>query len=488
MRRSDRPQDRRRTRTDCAEGAGKAAANARTDASRALCEQPPALRKVHTANSWDAGVYAKAGANQDAMNQIARFQAASNYWASSTMPRADEAKKFYDDAINFAGTMAGGGFDNARLTEYVNSMLSGAWTDMAAEAAGYKGLLQRSDRIEPGHPRHREPVPQQLLTQDAIRARWPGSTARSVFDTMQAMGSMVLPGNESITRSWRLMGRCFIPRHRRRKPQRELSAWASSTGPSNIAGNRNYDLRAAAQLPGAARSSYEAWPPAGLIPRTRSMATHLRGANGIDTGQGGVADPNNKSGGYRLPEECCAVYGNVPALPGAGSGVSGVGSGGSGAGGGGIAAAAGSTGATPATGINLSQLQGASGWNVTPNQTVQGQLEQVIAADSPLMQQARILQQANQRGVLNSTWLLRLAIPAVLDAASAIAQQDAGDFYSDAARFNADSANTFSRDNNAFVRDAFMADFNLGANEWAQQDFARQYQMLTRQQQLQLEQ
>lgn len=265
----------------------------------------------------------------------------------------------------------------------------------------------------------------------------------------------------------------------------DLKAAASGATPYSVTGN--YGNLLYQQRPGS--GSYDAWAASGFDPKNPIYGDpSFGGANGIDTGQGGLADPNNKSAEAIAYRKNAAVYGNVPAYQGAGSGVSGGGSGGSGAGGG-IAAAAGSTGATPATGINLSQLQGASGWNVTPNQTVQGQLEQVIAADSPLMQQARMraLQQANQRGVLNSSMAVTAGNSAVLDAASAIAQQDAGT-YSDAARFNADSANTFSRDNNAFVRDAFMADFNLGANEWAaQQDFARQYQMLTRQQQLQLE-
>ncbi len=260
----------------------------------------------------------------------------------------------------------------------------------------------------------------------------------------------------------------------------DLKAAASGATPYSVTGN--YGNLLYQQRPGS--GSYDAWAASGFDPKNQIYGDpSFGGANGIDTGQGPLADPNNKSAEAIAYRRNAAVYGNVPAYLGAGSGGSGAG------GGGGIAASAGSTGATPATGINLSQLQGASGWNVTPNQTVQGQLEQVIAADSPLMQQARMraLQQANQRGVLNSSMAVTAGNSAVLDAASAIAQQDAGT-YSDAARFNADSANTFSRDNNAFVRDAFMADFNLGANEWAaQQDFARQYQMLTRQQQLQLE-
>lgn len=143
----------------------------------------------------------------------------------------------------------------------------------------------------------------------------------------------------------------------------------------------------------------------------------------------------------------------------------------------------------PTTGINLSQLQNASMWEVKPNQTVQDQLQQIIANDSPLMQQARAraLQSANSRGLLNSSMAITAGDSALYDAAMPIAQQDAST-YADAAKFNTGELNTFSRDNNAFTRDAFMADFNLKANEWAkQQDQYRMYDQLDYQQKLTLD-
>jgi hypothetical protein len=143
----------------------------------------------------------------------------------------------------------------------------------------------------------------------------------------------------------------------------------------------------------------------------------------------------------------------------------------------------------PTTGINLSQLQGMTSWNVAPNETVRSQLQQIIADDSPLMQQARAraMQSANARGLLNSSMAMTAADAALYDAAMPIAQQDAST-YARAGEFNANTANTFSRDNNAFVRDAYMADFNVQANEWAaQQQWDRDYRMLDRQQQLTLE-
>lgn len=143
----------------------------------------------------------------------------------------------------------------------------------------------------------------------------------------------------------------------------------------------------------------------------------------------------------------------------------------------------------PTTGINLSQVQGTTPWDVAQNQTVANQISQIISADSPLMQQARMraMQSANASGLLNSTMAASAGESALYDAAMPIAQQDAST-YASAAQFNADANNTFSRDNNAFVRDAFMADFNLKANEWAkQQDQQRTYDAMDYESKLTLE-
>lgn len=143
----------------------------------------------------------------------------------------------------------------------------------------------------------------------------------------------------------------------------------------------------------------------------------------------------------------------------------------------------------PSTGLNLQQIQQAQQLAVQPNQTVQGQLQQIIATDSPLMQQARAraMQTANARGMLNSSMAASAGESAMYDAAMPIAQQDAGT-YADAAKFNVGEQNTFNRDANAFTRDAFMADFNLQANEWAkQQDQYRLYDQMGYQQRLTLD-
>lgn len=143
----------------------------------------------------------------------------------------------------------------------------------------------------------------------------------------------------------------------------------------------------------------------------------------------------------------------------------------------------------PTTGIGLDQLKDPSMWDIDADQTVAGQLSKILANDSPLMQQARAraLQQMNSRGLTNSSMAQSAADSAMYDQAMQIAQQDAST-YADRGKYNTDSKNTFSRDNNAFVRDAFMADFNLAANNWlAEQNFNREYKMLDKSQQQELE-
>lgn len=249
----------------------------------------------------------------------------------------------------------------------------------------------------------------------------------------------------------------------------EAASGALSSSGLGSAGQALVDWEKVMASPDPVRALNSAYAAISADPRLAGVASQAVSQNyaGWNIGGVGVAGGAAGGGGY----------------------AGGSGGYGGGPGGAGVGAGGGGPMGIPTTGINLSQLQGPTGWNVAPNQTVQSQLEQVIAADSPLMQQARTraLQQANQRGLLNSSMAVTAGQSAVLDAATPIAQQDAST-YSDAARFNADATNTFGRDNNAFVRDAFMADFNLGANEWAaQQDFARQYQMLDRQQQFALE-
>lgn len=69
--------------------------------------------------------------------------------------------------------------------------------------------------------------------------------------------------------------------------------------------------------------------------------------------------------------------------------------------------------------------------SVSPNQTSQYQLQQMLASDSPLMQQAATMgnQRANQRGLLNSSMASQAAQGAMIDRATPFAQQDASTYF-----------------------------------------------------------
>jgi hypothetical protein len=94
-------------------------------------------------------------------------------------------------------------------------------------------------------------------------------------------------------------------------------------------------------------------------------------------------------------------------------------------------------------------------WNVDKDQTVQGQLNNVIAADSPLMQQAKTgaLQQMNQRGLINSSMAIGAGQDAVVKNALPIAQQDAS-MYGRSGEFNATASNQANQFNTAATNQA----------------------------------
>lgn len=95
---------------------------------------------------------------------------------------------------------------------------------------------------------------------------------------------------------------------------------------------------------------------------------------------------------------------------------------------------------TPApTAATYTGAQGtAAKWDVTPDQTVQGQVKKIIDDNSPLMQQAetRALQKANARGLMNSSIAVGAGQSALYDAATPIATADAAT-YGNSAQFNA---------------------------------------------------
>lgn len=87
-------------------------------------------------------------------------------------------------------------------------------------------------------------------------------------------------------------------------------------------------------------------------------------------------------------------------------------------------------------------------WTVDKNQTVQGQMDGLLAKSSPLFQRAetKANQQSVQRGLLNSSMAVGAAQNAVIDAAMPMAQQDAGT-YAESARTNANARTQTSQFN-----------------------------------------
>jgi len=103
----------------------------------------------------------------------------------------------------------------------------------------------------------------------------------------------------------------------------------------------------------------------------------------------------------------------------------------------------------------------ATQWTPDTKQTVQGQVNDIIAQDSPLMQKAetRAKQQMNARGLINSSMAVGAGQSALYDAALPIAQQDAST-HANAAQVNANAANTMTLAN----QDATNRASEFGAN------------------------
>ena len=101
---------------------------------------------------------------------------------------------------------------------------------------------------------------------------------------------------------------------------------------------------------------------------------------------------------------------------------------------------AGSAGYTP---VNTTATSyDPTNWNVDKNQTTSGQLQQVLDPNSPLMAQAASLgtEQANARGLVNSTMGITAADSAMYNAAVPIASSNA-QTYANAAQTNAGATN-----------------------------------------------
>lgn len=96
---------------------------------------------------------------------------------------------------------------------------------------------------------------------------------------------------------------------------------------------------------------------------------------------------------------------------------------------------------------------------VSANETVQGQLNNVLDSNNPLMERAktRALQSANKRGLLNSSLGVQAGEEAVLTAALPIAQQDA-QTYKDRTQLGDDWQNKFGLEGNAYQYKSALSD------------------------------
>lgn len=110
---------------------------------------------------------------------------------------------------------------------------------------------------------------------------------------------------------------------------------------------------------------------------------------------------------------------------------------------------------------NATQLGIPTDWNVTGNQTVAGQVRDLIAADSPLQQQARTraMQAMNGKGLMNSSMAVQAGQAAMYDAALQIAQADAATQARSAA-WNAEQRNQFRQSDVNALNEA--GKFNTG--------------------------
>ena len=106
------------------------------------------------------------------------------------------------------------------------------------------------------------------------------------------------------------------------------------------------------------------------------------------------------------------------------------------------------------------QLTEPTKWNVTPEQTSQGQLKGILESGSPLMTQAKAqgLQTANQRGLLNSSIAAGAAQGAMIERATPLATQDA--------QTNAAAAQANQNVENAFKTTNAANAFNAQQNQY----------------------
>jgi len=122
----------------------------------------------------------------------------------------------------------------------------------------------------------------------------------------------------------------------------------------------------------------------------------------------------------------------------------------------------------PLTQVAAPALQGPTTRQVSANETVSGQMDKILASNSPLLQRAktRAAQAANSRGLLNSSMGVQAGEEAVLTTAMPMAQQDAATFNKQGLT-NQGAQNQFATAANKYGTDTAMN----------QQQFGNQFQL-----------
>lgn len=114
-------------------------------------------------------------------------------------------------------------------------------------------------------------------------------------------------------------------------------------------------------------------------------------------------------------------------------------------------------------------------WTPTADQTVAGQVKNVIAEDGPLSQMAvaRSNEQMNNRGLINSSMAVGAGQKALYESALPIAQADAA-LNANAAQFNANSTNALQSQSNQIRQQTATSNFQVAADQ-AKADIDNQF-------------
>lgn len=146
--------------------------------------------------------------------------------------------------------------------------------------------------------------------------------------------------------------------------------------------------------------------------------------------------------------------------------------------------ATGATATNPTAGVSPQTYTPTTSQVNAPTETVQGQVNSILATDSPLMQRARTLatQQMAQRGLVNTSMNAGAGVAAMTDKATQIGAQDAAT-YSQRALANTESANQANQFNTSATNDLYK----FGQNAQLQTNLAKQQQDAALQQQTQSE-